>query len=179
MIASLLSQEIVHRRGVLPSETGSSTPINDVLTDTRKPRSNDAAAQYGSLAVSGAATFDGELALDLTNGFKLAAGDSFDILHFNYNVVGLTGTVRDSNAPLDFSTLSFDGVNCVAQGGRVWDCSNLGPLHLIETIGTNFMDINVVAAAVPEPGTWTLLITGILGLGGVMLKGRRNPSPPG
>jgi hypothetical protein len=41
------------------------------------------------------------------------------------------------------------------------------------------MDINVVAAAVPEPGTWTLLITGILGLGGVMLKGRRNPSPPG
>jgi hypothetical protein len=75
----------------------------------------------------------------------------------------------------DLSTMSFDGVNCVDTGRGVWDCSNLGPLRLTETIGADSIDINVVTTAVPVPGTWTLLITGLLGLGGVGWRGRRDP----
>ena len=78
----------------------------------------DAAGQYGSLSVTSLATLDGGLAIDLTNGFTLATGDSFDILGFG----GLTFTSPTD----DFRTLSFDGASCIDEGGGVWGCKNAG-----------------------------------------------------
>ncbi len=42
----------------------------------------DTSGQYGALAISGSASLNGGLGIDLTGGFKLATGDSFDILGF-------------------------------------------------------------------------------------------------
>ena len=59
----------------------------------------DASGQYGALAISGIASLDGGLGIDLTDGFTLATGDSFDILAFG----SLTG---------GFDALSLDGAAC-------------------------------------------------------------------
>ena len=42
----------------------------------------DSSGQYGALSVTKLTTLDGGLAIDLTDGFTLMTGDSFDILGF-------------------------------------------------------------------------------------------------
>ena len=42
----------------------------------------DVLGQYGALTVTKLTTLDGGLAIDLTGGFTLAKGDTFDILTF-------------------------------------------------------------------------------------------------
>ena len=64
----------------------------------------DSSGQYGALAISGSASLDGGLGIDLTNGFTLATGDSFDILAFG----SLTGPGFDALA-LDGAACSLDG----------------------------------------------------------------------
>jgi hypothetical protein len=141
----------------------------------------DTAGKYGSLTV----TKLGRLALDLTNGFTLAAGDSFEL----FNFAGLSFT----SPTHDFRTLAFDGANCLDHGGGVWSCANLGPLHFAETITANALDLNVVAgplaitnslaispvatSAIPEPSTWIMLATGFLGLAGLGLRDRAASLP--
>jgi hypothetical protein len=75
----------------------------------------DAWGDYGALAVTGIATLDGRLAIDLTDGFKLMAGDTFD------DILTSGGALSG-----DFSRLWVDGSPCSAKSSDVWLCSNVG-----------------------------------------------------
>jgi hypothetical protein len=170
---------VVGRKGCLqrsPREGPESALTFDSLVG------GDAWGEYGSLTVTKVAVLDGKLALDLANGFTLAAGDSFDL----FNFAGLSFTSPTD----DFRTLTFDGAGCVDQGGGVWSCSNLGPLELTETITGSALDINVVATplaiansfavgsvatfTIPEPSTRVMFGVAFLGLGGIGLRRRRS-----
>ena len=124
----------------------------------------DMAGQYGALRVTGSATLDGGLGLELMNGFDLTAGDLFDLMTYG----GFDGDftrVRSTAKP-------------VPRRGATWRCSvgvdldvALGSGGLIVTTGA-FTELPATAA-VPEPPTWTMLALGFLGLGGFTLVGRK------
>jgi hypothetical protein len=57
----------------------------------------DEAGQYGALTVTGNATLFGELALDLTHGFELSAGDGFDLMRFGAGSEDFSGVSVDKD----------------------------------------------------------------------------------
>jgi hypothetical protein len=128
----------------------------------------DTLGEYGALKTTKLTTLDGGLAIDLTGGFTLATGDSFDILDFG----GLVG---------GFDALTLDSVRCSSPRADVWTCG--GGVRLKEVIDPTSLDLLVTrgsaalgpggSSPIPEPSTWAMLALGFLGLGGFALKGRR------
>jgi hypothetical protein len=105
----------------------------------------EARGQYGALTITSLATLDGRLAIDLTNGFTLGKGDSFDILKFT----SLTG---------NFDALALDGAACSMAGADSWSCG--GGVRLNEAITATSLDLDVAGgsaalgpagSAEPEP----------------------------
>ena len=121
----------------------------------------DMAGQYGALTVTGLTTLEGRLVLDLTNHFKFAAGDNFDFLTALGGVAG------------GFDGVSVDGVACGGGASDLWRCSSVG---LNFSLGIGNGGISVGASSIPEPATWTTLVTGFIALGGFRLLGRKTAS---
>jgi hypothetical protein len=134
----------------------------------------DVSGEYGALTVTKLTTLDGGLAIDLTGGFTLATGDSFDILGFGH----LAGP--------GFDALTLVGAACMMAGKDSWTCG--GGARLNEVIKATSLDLVVAHAsafgpsssAIPEPSTWTMMLLGFLGFGGLGLHrrgGRRFQEP--
>jgi hypothetical protein len=98
---------------------------------------------FGSLSISGAATFAGMLDLDLAGAFSLAERDLFNLFAF------------DSYGGA-FSGLSIDGVSLTPFGANKWLYNGL---VVQENWSANGMSVSV--AAVPEPSTFALGAAGI------------------
>lgn len=99
--------------------------------------------QFDRIALDGALTMNGTLAISLVNGFNPTAGNSFDLFS------GWTGEIVDGGYAFDFT-------GAVLGEGLAWDT-------------TDFLSTGSISV-VPEPTTWALLG---LGAGLMLWRGRK------
>ena len=128
----------------------------------------DVWGQYGALSVSKLTTLDGGLSIDLTGGFTLATGDSFDILTFGSLAGPASTRLRSTARP-------------APHGARtLWTCG--GGVRLNEVIDPTSLDLFVARGSAvfgpagfahPRTSTWAMLALGFLGLGGLGLRKRK------
>jgi len=116
------------------------------------------------LTVTGAASLADGLGIDLASGFRLMAGDSFDLLT-TYPLGALSG---------GFDSLSLDGAACSPHASDVWGCGGFYLSLDVVTGAAGYVDLTV--AGVPEPSTWAMLGVGFGGLG-VLASLRRRKQP--
>ncbi len=90
--------------------------------------------EYDRLVVGGRLTFGGTLRVSRWNGFAPQAGQKFDLFDW--------GTAQGSFSSIDFT-------NAPLASGLTWDTSNLYTTGELS-----------VAAAVPEPESWAMLLGG-------------------
>jgi hypothetical protein len=110
---------------------------------------------------TGMATLAAGLGIDLLGGFRLMAGDSFDLIVSNGLLSG------------GFDSLSVDGAACSARFGDIWRCGNVG-FNLDLSIGSGPPgSVDVTVSGVPEPSTGGMLVAGFLGLGALAPRRRR------
>lgn len=117
--------------------------------------------QYSVLSISGDASLAGTLHIVTGNGFSFAAGQSFEIASISSGTLGgrFTRIVDGSVSGLGDELAIGDG------------------LELKVLYGSDYIQLEVLAVAVPEPATWALMLwgAGVVGL----LAGRRRATDRG
>jgi hypothetical protein len=107
---------------------------------------------YSQLNVGKAADLEGAIDVTLASSFKLALGDSFEL-------VVAEGGITD-----DLSGLVLDGVACGGLGGGYFSCDIGGQVDKL-FLGVTGGGDDLTLAAVPEASTWAMMLAGFVGLG--------------
>jgi len=120
-----------------------------------------AGTNFDQLTVTGAASLNGTLNLDLINGFVPTIGSTFDIL----NALSLTGT---------FATVTGTGINSSEHFTVLYNSNNV-TLDVVAGMGPLAANLPL-SSPTPEPGTLLLLGTGLAALGSYWRRRARTRS---
>ena len=111
-----------------------------------------ATGQYGGLSVTGAVTLAGGLALDLTGGYALSKGDTFDLIDDYSSISG------------NFVGLAVNGASCAGLAANQWRCAVGGGAVATIAAVTVASQLDLVVQDVPEPASFGMFAAALAGL---------------